>query len=359
MLFTIPQFFILQPREKIGIEKEMFLWISAIIFFYVNYFILVPKLLTKQKFLLYTLSIITILNFIFFSSIAIDIKYSEPRIQKQIEAFNNEPDRIFDETPPPPPPEFKTQMLYNLRYFRGFNSVLFIFVVLAVSTSIKITSQWYANEKTRKETENQKLNAELSFLKSQINPHFFFNTLNSIYSLASKKSDKTPEAIIKLSQLMRYIIYDSEKELVPLKNEIEYIANFVELQKLRIKENVHIDLSINGPVNDKWIEPMLLLPFIENAFKHGIDYTRDCVIRISIKTSEGKLFFETENQKVIQISQPWDNGNSGIGLANSKKRLNLLYPESHSLKIFEENNLFNIRLELVFKSPKPTNNIVS
>jgi two-component system, LytTR family, sensor kinase len=353
-LFSIPRLSILHPLQQISTVKEIFLWILAIVVFYLNYHVLIPRLLTKRKFFLFALVIFTILNFTFISSVFIETKYVTPGIGHQMPEFDELTKGQFSI---PPLFEPNKEMIQSMQFFQGFNSVIFIFVILAISTSIKITLQWYSDEKIRKDAENQKLNAELSFLKSQINPHFFFNTLNSIYSLATKKSDKTPEAIIKLSQLMRYIIYDSEKDMVPFNNEIEYIKNFVELQKLRLRENVFIDLKIYGNTNDKWIEPLLLLPFIENAFKHGIDYTEDCTIKILISINEDCLLFETENQIVKLLNQTWNNKNSGIGLPNSEKRLSLLYPGNHSLNISNENGLFKTILKLTFKNPAPVKQV--
>lgn len=362
-LFTIPKLSILHPIQPISSVKEIFLWILAIVVFYINYHVLIPRLLTKRKFFLFALVIFTILNFTFITSVFIEIKYVTPGVGHQMTEVQDQilpkqdDELIKGQFPAPPPFEPNKEMMQSMQFFQGFNSVIFIFLILAISTSIKITLQWYSDEKIRKDAENQKLNAELSFLKSQINPHFFFNTLNSIYSLATKKSDKTPEAIIKLSQLMRYIIYDSEKEMVPFNNEIDYIKNFVELQKLRLRENVFIDLKIYGNTNDKWIEPLLLLPFIENAFKHGIDYTKDCTIKILISIHEDCLLFETENQIVKLLNQTWNNKNSGIGLPNSEKRISLLYPGNHTLNISNENGKFKTILKLTFKNPAPVKQV--
>jgi len=220
-----------------------------------------------------------------------------------------------------------------------------LFLSIAVSTSIKITGKWYSNEKERKEMENQKLSAELSLLKSQINPHFFFNTLNSIYSLAIQKSSKTPEAIVKLSELMRYIIYEADKNLVPLKKELEYIRNFVELQKLRIMSNVKITYNIEGIYSDIMIEPLLFLPFIENAFKHGLDYTKDCEIKIKFAITQNRLVFTVENP-LVQQSKMQSSESSGKGLANTKKRLQLLYADNHELKVNQIDDLFIVELSL-------------
>jgi sensor histidine kinase YesM len=178
--------------------------------------------------------------------------------------------------------------------------------------------------------ENQKLGAELSLLKSQINPHFFFNTLNSIYSLAIIKSDKTPEAVIKLSEIMRYIIYDTERKVVPLSKEVEYIANYIELQRLRLSKNIKVNFKTELGPEDPVIEPLLLLPFIENAFKHGVDNEQGGSIEVLITQSGRTLQLHVENP-LIEEPPIAQNGSSGIGLNNTLKRLNLLYQENFSL----------------------------
>jgi len=245
----------------------------------------------------------------------------------------------------PPPREGWDSMAGSMLKGRGAVAMIACFLIIAISTSIKVTEQWYSNEKQRKEMETQKLSAELSLLKQQINPHFFFNTLNSIYSLASRKSEKTPEAIIKLSELMRYIIYESDKELVPLKKELDYISNYVQLQRLRIKDEVEVVYNTEVEFNDIMIEPMLLLPFIENAFKHGVDYSQNCRILINVKVSTSNLVLIVENP-LIKKQNPVIEESSGKGLANSSKRLDLLYPHQHELNISDKNDLFRIELTL-------------
>jgi sensor histidine kinase YesM len=178
--------------------------------------------------------------------------------------------------------------------------------------------------------ENQKLGAELSLLKSQINPHFFFNTLNSIYSLAIIKSDKTPEAVLKLSEIMRYIIYDTELKLVPLSKEVEYIANYIELQRLRLPDEIKVDFKTTLEKEGMVIEPLLLLPFVENAFKHGIDIERGGQILVSITESNNLLQLHVENP-LVEDDPSIKNGSSGIGLNNTLKRLKLLYQGNFTL----------------------------
>jgi len=318
-LFSVPRWILHRPAATVNPVQEYTAWISLIFFFYANYFYLVPRLLTQRKFILYACSILVILLFTFASNLYLE---RQPGME----------DERFVHAQPAPPPEIRAQMHERFAIEYSLGSTVFVFLILAVSTSLAVTEQWYHDEKKRKENETQRLSAELALLRSQINPHFFFNTLNSIYSLASKKSDLTTEAILKLSALMRYIIYDSMKEMVPLQKELDYISNFVELQKLRLHKNVSVVYTIDGIVNDKWIEPMLLLPFVENAFKHGIDYSKPCRITIRIVVIGMKLQMNVENP-LVEVNQNTPQEISGIGLINTTKRLDLLYPGKYTLLI--------------------------
>lgn len=316
VLVMLPGIFIAAPASPAQFGSVLLSMLLLITMFYVNYYILIPELLTKRKFFAYGLIIFAIVVFSMFTALATDLLSHSPA---------------------------------GTKIPHGLGIILLSILSLAVSTSIKITLDWFGNEKLRKEMENQKLSAELSFLKAQINPHFFFNTLNSIYSLAIQKSDKTPEAIVKLSELMRYIIYESEKELVPLKRELEYIKNLVELQRLRLMANVKVTYTVEGNSNGRMIEPLILLPFIENAFKHGVDYTKDCEIKIGVSIKTDQLLFLVENPNIFQNSKKLEGG-SGIGLANSVKRLDLLYPHSYNLTITPTEHLYKIELMLKLRN---------
>jgi two-component system, LytTR family, sensor kinase len=331
IIVSIPHYFWKSPSERTLLGKDIGLWVIIIAFFYINYNLLIPRLLAKKRFLQYAAIILVMLSASYYSSILIS---SRAEIRREVANFKHQP-----------PPEEIDRMIEGMQKGRATFSMMFCFLFLALSTSIRVTEQWYTNEKERKEMENQKLTAELSFLKSQINPHFFSNTLNSIYSLAIRKSEKTPEAIIKLSLLMRYIIYETDKPYVPLQKELEYINNYVELQRLRIKENVTILYTIAGESKDRFIEPMLLLPFIENAFKHGIDYSKPCEITIEVNITDESIRLVIENPLVSkQLSIPDEA--SGIGLVNSRKRLQLLYEGKHELNISEKGEKFRVDLIL-------------
>jgi LytS/YehU family sensor histidine kinase len=229
--------------------------------------------------------------------------------------------------------------MFHRLFFPVFPA-LFIF---AISAAIKITNEWFKAEKQKKEMENEKLNSELAFLKSQVNPHFLFNILNNICSLARKKSDNTEDAIIQLSRIMRYMLYDSKDEKVSLEKEVEYLQNYIDLQRLRISDSVVISFTIEGDINGKMVEPMLLIPFVENAFKHGVSYLDESNIEINLKIDQDVLHFRVENYRVKKIDNPVQQ-ESGIGLKNVLRRLDLLYPGSHIINIEETATKYIVNL---------------
>jgi LytS/YehU family sensor histidine kinase len=185
--------------------------------------------------------------------------------------------------------------------------------------------------------------SELALLRSQVNPHFLFNTLNNIYSLVCKKSPDAPEAIMKLSSIMRYMLYDTNTDVVLLEKEIEYLGSFIELQKLRIRHTDFVELRIEGEVGNKTIAPMLLIPFVENAFKHGSKTGPSPGIMIHLVVSPHQLLFEVTNHlKKNYIGSKDILG--GIGLQNINRRLELLYPGKHSLESTQDNDLYRVKL---------------
>ena len=302
-------------------------WLVYLSIFYLNYKVLVPHLLLKKKFFFYSIAILLVVVFFVFV-----IEQLIPRPEMPMHDNFPKPND-FD------PHKFKDGgKMY-------FPTVVLIFLFLTVSTSIKLGIEWYKVEKQKVLAESQKINSELTFLKAQLNPHFLFNSLNSIYSLANKKSDNTTDAIVTLSELMRYMIYETDKEKVPLQNEINYIKNYISLQNLRLKDSSGVKFNVHGNL-DHSIEPLLLISFIENAFKYGTDYTGKTNIQIKITVVKNELTLQVINS----ISSKEKSGeNSGIGISNVSSRLKILYPNTHSLKIEEENNLFKVELILKLK----------
>ncbi|MDB2385136.1 sensor histidine kinase [Polaribacter sp.] len=239
---------------------------------------------------------------------------------------------------PPPNNRFK-------RPSAGFKPEFLLILFFALGTSSKLVVEWYKADKERVVADSQKVNSELSFLRAQLNPHFLFNTLNNIYSLANKKSENTTVAIVKLSELMRYMIYEANEEQISLEKEIEYIKNYISLQLLRIKDASGVQINIHGNLRYK-IEPLLLISFIENAFKYGTDYRGKTDIRITISVVDNELLFETIN---TVSSHKTASKNSGIGLENIQNRLKLLYPKTHTLTVAKNDNSFKVNLSLKLK----------
>ena len=320
-LNTIPPNFYIRTAVFIGL-------------FYINYYILVPNLLLNHKIALYAVVIISFTLLI--------IYVIEPLIphSRDFRFINKIPKEIKHLNFRVPPEERPIHPFFPI--------FLLVILFLALSTSIRLSLEWYKKEKERIVIQSQKVNSELSFLKAQLNPHFLFNTLNSIYSLANKKSDDTTVAVVTLSELMRYMIYEANEELVSLEKEIEHIKNYISLQLLRIKDSSGVQVNINGDLNYR-IEPLLLISFIENAFKYGTDFRgkTDIIIKINILNNE--LHFYTYNKLSLQNSK---NKNSGIGLKNIKNRLNLLYPNSHHLKILNNGKSYKVNLILKLKKIK-------
>ncbi|MBO9727713.1 MAG: histidine kinase [Chitinophaga sp.] len=224
-------------------------------------------------------------------------------------------------------------------------SGFFALLMLFMSGFIKIALEWFKSEKQREELKVEKLNAELKFLKSQINPHFLFNCLNTIYSLAHKQSTQTEHAILKLSTIMRYMIYESNEARVLLSQELRYLHDYIEIQRLRLPKDIDINYQLNGDADRLQIEPMLLVPFVENAFKHGISYTEDSFIDIVITTTENMIRLIVRNSHFKE--RVAERG--GIGLDNVLKRLELLYENEHEINIRETENQFIVDLKIVLK----------
>jgi two-component system LytT family sensor kinase len=330
-VFLIPLLFFRRPGQiTLGIG-DFFLWSLMIVYFYTNYYILVPKLLTRNKFLWYSITVMFLLAIAFFSLRQMMLTYDSQEEMENLLRRHS--------------PEKAREILNHIARNRGMGAVFFSFLVMAVSTSIKVTGDWYKTDKKRKEAENEKLFTELNLLKSQINPHFFFNTLNNIYSLAIQKSEKTPEAIVKLSELMRYIIYDTDKDKVPLVKEIDYIRNYIELEKLRLRDNADIRFVVDGNPAEKLIEPLLLLPFIENAFKHGIGYHQAITVSIRISIQDSRLNLLVENPVWIRPDNP-EEKKQGIGRYNAERRLQLLYKKNYTLETTVTDALFRVDLTL-------------
>ena len=230
-------------------------------------------------------------------------------------------------------------------------SFFFVFFITAISTGYGLITHLVSQEKARQQERQERLQSELAFLRSQISPHFIFNILNSIVYLIRSRSPLAEPVTISLSELMRYMLYESADAQVPLEKELDYLKNYVELQKIRFGEDVDVRLHIAGEAGSHIIEPMLMIPFVENAFKHGVGLVASPVIGIELRLEPTALFFTLRNK--IAADQPADkDGSSGIGLRNVSRRLELLYPDAHTLAIRKTEEWFIVDLQLQFHQSK-------
>ncbi len=232
--------------------------------------------------------------------------------------------------------EFKISMFVN------FLGIMLLSLVFGMA--IKIARDSFIRRQQEKE-------AELKLLKGQLNPHFLFNTLNNLYGLSVMKSDKLPSLMLKLSDLLRYSLYETKESFVPLEKEIQYLENYIALEKIRLENKTNIQFDKTGNFSDKIIAPMLLIVFVENAFKH-LEITKNklSIVNVNLKIENDKLIFNCVNTfDETEISIPnIETGKSGIGLQNAKKRLDLIYPNKHILKIEKENSNYKVELILTF-----------
>jgi hypothetical protein len=306
--FSLHTFF--HPRT----QQEFITYLLMVIFFYINYYLLIPRFYVPKKHIPYILFIIA------FAIILITLP-------KLMVPFHPE----HGGHPGPGP---------RHRFFNPFevsNTIFLYLIIVFFSITLRINNQL-------KEARQEKLNAELSYLKAQINPHFLFNTLNSIYSLAIVRSEGTAAAIVKLSGMMRYVISESQHNLVSLEKETGYITDYIDLQKIRLGNSIKLNFTITGNTTGKQIAPLVLIPFIENAFKYGVNAEEDPAIRVAIVIDETTLKMEVENNKVTTNMGAHESG--GLGIENTKGRLDLLYPSKHELVIRDGEHSFLVSLNL-------------
>ncbi|MEO5977781.1 MAG: histidine kinase [Chryseolinea sp.] len=238
------------------------------------------------------------------------------------------------------------EWLYKTRFIvQVCTTNLFIVIFVAM---LRFALEWIDLESKKKEVQNEKLIAELNFLKAQINPHFLFNTLNNLYYLAYSKSENTTEVIAKLSQMMRYMIYESNHAKVLLTKEIEYMLSYVSLEKLRLNNQIPIKFEVTGTVDNLWITPLIFITFLENAFKHGVNNSNpNAWVNISIQLRGKECIYIVENSKTTDSKDVAEK--SGIGLKNVKRRLELSYPEHHILETIETTEKYFIKLTLTLQ----------
>ncbi|MEQ8470588.1 MAG: histidine kinase [Marinoscillum sp.] len=302
-----------------------------IILCYFNLYWLVPRLLTRKRFTFYVLALL--LSILMMSLVRIVLNYL-------LVTTNIWPESVYEET-----------NLFGVSY------IISVFVgelyIVGVTAAIKLTVDRVRERDAQREMEKTSLETELAYLKSQIQPHFFFNTLNSLYALTLEKSELAPNTILKLSNLMSFVIYRAKADLVSLMETVTHMKNYIELEKIRFGSKLNVDFEISGKLDEGKIAPLILSPFVENSIKHsGESPTGEIEIRILLEVRSTELIFEVENwQKDYEDSKEIErlNGNEGIGLQNTVRRLNLLYNDRYTLDIQTEGRKYKVHLVLPLK----------
>ena len=299
------------------IQFIVFLPFSAALVYF-NIYVLIPNLINRKKFLFYAFSLALAI---------LVIVFADQLLKKMYVHFGS---TIFAYTA-------------DLSFRNLFTEAIGLFYLTGFTTGIKLSKDWIRNQQLMKEKEKHYLETELNFLKTQIHPHFFFNTLNNLYSLTLKKSDQAPEVVLKLSALMSYMLYESNTAKVSLSKEISYLQNYLDLEKLRFGLRLIVSFEIEGQIEDVNIPPMILILFVENSFKHGVKNNVNKInIDISLRVEEGFLFFRIKNP----VGDKTSKGNTGIGLKNARRRLELLYGNSYQLDCAEKEDEFIVSLKI-------------
>lgn len=319
-------FFIVQSSlyyddpKYVGIVGSLFLtmWVDIAAAYFTVYYLL-PKFLFKRKYWQFAA--------LFLLSAALAIL-----IQRVLLVYISAP--LFW------PDSEKVMVFWKINPFYSFMN---IYSVVGLFAAIKLFKLYFKNQQIKTELENKNKTSELALLRTQLNPHFLFNTLNNIDSLIITKPEKASDAIIKLSEIMRFTLYDADNDRVPLEREISFLENFIALQQLRLKNPFFVNFDIDGKCIGKSIAPMLFIPFVENAFKHGLKSVVAPGIEIKLKCENETMIFEVSNHFSSLEVQNKDK-TSGIGLINTEKRLALLYPEKHKLTISRKDGIFKVVL---------------
>ncbi|MBT1702609.1 sensor histidine kinase [Chryseosolibacter indicus] len=293
--------------------------LSTMLVVYLNYFIFFPRFLVQQKLWKYLLEFLVPFAIIIFARVHLQ--------RYLIDGYT-----------------------YQRQYFYSHIYVVELVIVTLFITGfiamLRFAADWFELMATKREIENERLTAELNFLKAQINPHFLFNTLNNLYYLAYTNSSNTTEVIAKLSQMMRYMIYDSNHDRVPLTKEIEYMENYISLERLRLNNQIPISFDITGDVDRYLIAPFIFITFLENAFKHGVSNTNPKAwVKVGIRLQGNICIYTVENSKITS-AKPEAEEKSGIGLQNVQRRLELSYPKRHELKVEDGSGQYKITLTL-------------
>ncbi|MDR1273455.1 MAG: histidine kinase [Odoribacteraceae bacterium] len=312
-------------------------YLFLMVYFYLNSHVFVPRFLSRKRIALFLG--ITVVAYILFCLVI-------PAIFRHYFASG----LPFGLGMPPGDPGFQPRGVGRVMPFKIFvdpglysRSSQFL-VIFMISTGLKAGAQWYAEKRHLQELENAMVQAELSFLKSQIHPHFLFNSLNSIYYLALSKDDKAPEAILSLAGFLRFVTTEGSHNRIPLKKEVKMMEEYIHLQSLRVPEKFELRFQLQGDFREWTIMPLTFVPFVENAFKHGTSARISCFIHVRVEVEEGMLKFTCDNSIAPGIND--EHLSAGVGLKNTRKRLELAYPGRHSLTVGADGPVFRVKLQI-------------
>ena len=344
LLLTAPIFF---RQEGFLAWKDFYEPLEIIIplffIFLINRLLLVPKLLFTKKTFYYLLSVVFVIAIVTSSTF-----FLTPLINND----NNFPKNPEEFRPPPPPPDTRVMSDFPPPKTPGkrgpvspfVNLLVFSFLMIGFDTGLRVSFRLFETEKAREKIEKENVTNQLSSLRNQISPHFFMNTLNNIHSLIDINTEEAKQAIIKLSEIMNYMLYESQPDNIALKREMTFIKSYVELMKIRFINEVDIVLNIPETIPNVNIPPLLSISFIENAFKHGISYETPSFIHINFKVIKKQLqcnILNSDHAKTVK------NENSGLGIKNAKSRLDLLYQNHYQLAINQKKDTtFEVQLNI-------------
>lgn len=313
--------------------------------FLLNRFVLLPKLFFLNRRALYVVSVALSIFLVVIGTYTVQIKYrgkpQRPLVYEHILKGPNPADRPF--LPPreaqPNPPLQSTRKPVPL----FLNILALSLLVVAFDTGVRVSFKWVETDQRRIKLEKENVEGQLALLRNQISPHFFMNTLNNIHSLVDINTSEAKESIIKLSKMMRYLLYETEAEKTPLKREVEFLRSYIDLMKLRFSEKVSITLTLPDVIPDKTIPPFLFTSIIENAFKHGVSYKDESFIRIEMEIGIDRLMLGVKNSKT---DNEQSKEFSGIGVENTRKRLDLLYGKNYHLDLIDSVKTFTVNLSI-------------
>lgn len=327
--FSLPFFFFPYNREASPFQSTRFLYwfifsdVYLLVFFYSNGMFFIPRLLAQKKIFVYALVVLACFLLYLMGFYLISKASEETRRMIEERMHLNRPHR---------PRSF---------YFFSPGPITLFLLALIASSGGKIVERWFNAEKIREQIGKQQLQTELAMLKSQVNPHFLFNTLNSIYTLALVNDDKAPDAVMKLSRIMRYTLEESVRDSVQLTSEIEFIKSYIDLQKLRLTDNVNVHLEVIGNVEYVQVPVLLFVPFIENAFKYGVSTHHISSIDVMIKVAADQVAFTCVNDVFDNESL---QASTGLGIQNVRRRLELLFGKNFTLETVERDKKFYLNL---------------